>query len=170
MSGLRRRDGAARRDKRPCPANAGPSGAVALRWERGTSGLRRRDGAARRDRRPCPANAGPSGAVALRWERGTSGLRRRDGAARRDRRPCPANAGPSGAQKYSGAGGNRTPVRQGVTGCDTTIPGSKRCGYFGAGSPDTEVSAIGLSLRSAVFLAVSGLSLPSFTASVARLQ
>ena len=72
--------------------------------------------------------------------------------------------------KKSGAGGNRTPVRQGVTGCDTTIPGLKRYGYFRAESPDTEVSATGLSLGSAFFLAVSGLSQLSFPASVARLQ
>ena len=72
-------------------------------------------------------------------------------------------------QLLRGAGGNRTPVRQVVAGCDTTIPRFLRYGNRSPGCAGTR-PAIGLSLRSAFFHAVSGLSLLSSLASVARLR
>ena len=68
-----------------------------------------------------------------------------------------------------GAGGNRTPVRRAVAGSDTTIPDYRVAG----GAPPGRLPVRAppdLSPVSAVFLAVSGLSQLSSSASVARLQ
>ena len=68
-----------------------------------------------------------------------------------------------------GAGGNRTPVRREVAASDTTIPGY----CFAGGTPPGRLPVRAppdLSPVSMVFPTVSGLSLPSSPASVARLQ